>query len=79
MILFLFILHPDPRCCMRFINDDPDRKRRRQAEFLVHRNFDWNLVEEIAVLSQLEKNRVGAILNAAVHKPPIHILPDWYY
>lgn len=60
-------------------NDDPDRKRRRQAEFLVHRNFDWNLVEEIAVLSQLEKNRVGSILNAAVHKPPILIRPDWYY
>jgi hypothetical protein len=60
-------------------DDDPDRKRRRQAEFLVHHNFDWNLVEEIAVLSQIEKNRVGTILNAATHKPPIIIRQDWYY
>jgi len=30
-------------------DDDPDRKRRRQAEFLVHQFFPWELVSYVGV------------------------------
>ena len=33
----------------RDTDEDPDRKRRRQAEFLVHQLFPWNIVECIGV------------------------------
>jgi hypothetical protein len=30
--------------------DDPDRERRRQAEFLVHDRAPWEVIEEIGVM-----------------------------
>ena len=32
--------------------DDPDRKRRRQAEFLVYEGLRWNLISEIGVYNR---------------------------
>jgi len=32
--------------------EDPDRNRRRQAEFLSFNKFSWNLVEKIALPGQ---------------------------
>lgn len=39
----------------RYWNDTPedgDRKRRRQAEFLVYTSLPWRLIEEIGVISR---------------------------
>lgn len=61
--------------------DDPDRQRRKQAEFLVHRTCPWALIQEIAVLNDNMKMRVEEIL-AAFPPPvrrPVRIRPSLYY
>ena len=59
--------------------EEPDRKRRRQAEFLVHRLFPWDLVTEIGVWTAAVQAQVQAALAATPHKPPVTIRPGWYY
>jgi hypothetical protein len=58
---------------------DPDRMRRRQAEFLVHGSVPWTLVERIGVMTDACKVQVAAIVATAGHQPPIDVRPDWYY
>ena len=57
----------------------PDRKRRRQAEFLVHRYFPWELVTTIGVASEAMRARVQQALADAEHQPVIQVRRDWYY
>jgi hypothetical protein len=61
--------------------NDPDRKRKKQAEFLVHRFFPMAWIQEIGVFTPSSLTRVRDILepfatysalNVAVHA-------DWYY
>lgn len=61
--------------------EDMDRQRRKQAEFHVHREVPWPLIERIAVLNTAAKTRVEAVLARfpAVHQPPVVIEPSWYY
>jgi hypothetical protein len=58
-------------------NDDPDRKRRRQAEFLVHQFFPWNLVSYIGVYDRSIAEAVGKVVRS--DNPEIGIEPGWYY
>jgi ssDNA thymidine ADP-ribosyltransferase DarT-like protein len=59
--------------------DDSDRKRRRQAEFLVHHFFPWNLISQIGVVNAEMKERVERLLTGAGHRPPVHVRQQWYY
>jgi hypothetical protein len=59
--------------------EDGDRCRRRQAEFLVHRQFPWELVAEIGVLNSQVAAQVLEVLDNAPHKPAVRICPGWYY
>jgi hypothetical protein len=56
---------------------DPDRCRRRQAEFLVHQFFPWNLVKKIVAYDAANAKVVGGILNGPF--PPVEIRRGWYY
>ena len=58
---------------------DPDRKRRKQAEFLVHRFVPWRLVTEVAVIDGAAQSAAVAALAAAPHRPSVAIRPRWYY
>jgi len=58
---------------------DGDRKRRRQAEFLVHQTFPWTGVAEIGVMSQKIAASARSALNGAKHRPKVVLRPDWYY
>jgi hypothetical protein len=58
---------------------DPDRKRRKQAEFLVHQSFPWSLVEGIGVIDASTKAKVAAAMAQAKHQPTIAVQPKWYY
>lgn len=61
--------------------DDPDRQRRKQAEFLIHQRCDWALIKGIGVLNATMKARVEAILapfDEALHRP-VRIRRNWYY
>jgi hypothetical protein len=61
--------------------DDMDRQRRKQAEFLVHRRCDWNLIREIGVLNGRMKTRVEQILGGFPQElnRPVNVRPQWYY
>lgn len=63
----------------RDTDDDPDRKRRRQAEFLVYQIFPWDMVDGIAVMNKNAKNQVQEKVANAANRPPIKLQPDWYY
>ncbi len=60
---------------------DPDLQRRKQAEFLVHREMPWTAIRGLIVLDDGMKRRIEALL--ARHDPsthrPIEIRPAWYY
>jgi hypothetical protein len=59
--------------------EDMDRKRRRQAEFLVHDFFPWSLIVEIGVMNDRIKEQVETILDNSEHRPEIAIRRNWYY
>jgi hypothetical protein len=58
-------------------DEDPDRKRRRQAEFLVHEFFPWELVSYIGVYDLSVAKIVGEIIKGG--SPEIGIQRGWYY
>ena len=61
--------------------EDNDRKRRKQAEFLIWQGLDWDLLDGIAVLSSAMQQRVQGIIAgySARRQPPVHVLPNLYY
>ncbi len=64
----------------RYWNDtdnDPDRKRRRQAEFLVHRFFPWELVSYIGVYDRSIAETVGELIKGG--SPDVGIQLGWYH
>jgi hypothetical protein len=58
---------------------DPDRKRKKQAEFLVHGHFPWAWVEWIGVIDAVMADRVLEILKVASYRPRVTSQPKWYY
>jgi hypothetical protein len=56
-----------------------DVKEGKQAEFLVHGSFPWELIRRIGVYSAEMKARAEANLASATHRPPVEILRHWYY
>jgi hypothetical protein len=58
-------------------NEFPDRKRKRQAEFLVKQFLPWNLITHIGVYDQDIGNGVAAILQG--QGPVVQIQRGWYY
>lgn len=59
--------------------DHPGRKRRRQAEFLVHRHLPWELVAGICVRTSAAQARVIQTLERAEYRPPVVLRPNYYY
>jgi hypothetical protein len=58
-------------------DEDPDRCRRRQAEFLVHNFFPWKLFLEIGVCNTSTAEKVKTILAGA--GVPVSVKGAWYY
>jgi len=54
-------------------------KEGKQAEFLVERQFPWELVTRIGVLSQQVHAQVCTALEDTVHKPRVELKQEWYY
>jgi hypothetical protein len=59
--------------------DDPDRQRRRQAEFLVHRSLPLTLVRWLGVQSDLRGSQVGKLLADHALGRRVIVRPRWYY
>lgn len=61
--------------------EDPDRQRRKQAEFLVHQNFPLPWIRMIAVANNSTVQKVNQILAEYEHRPQVSITVqrNWYY
>lgn len=59
--------------------DHPDRKRRRQAEFLVHQQVELSLFLGIGVYNQRMKETVNKILKEYHIEMNVLIRPQFYY
>lgn len=51
----------------------------KQAEFLVHECFPWDLVEKIGVLDKKVTERVEEIIAEADHQPTVSVERAWYF
>jgi hypothetical protein len=60
-------------------DQDGDRKRRRQAEFLIHRFCPWSLITEIGVINATVQKRVCQILQNMKVSTPVTVYNGWYY
>ena len=58
---------------------DADVKDGKQAEFLMHESFPWELVERIGVVDSQIKARAEEAIDAADHKPLVNVEREWYY
>ena len=56
-----------------------DVKEAKQSEFLMYGDFPWTLVRRIGVMDRTMAQNVHAVIEAAAYRPPIEILPAWYY
>lgn len=63
----------------RDTDEDGDRKRRRQAEFLVWSSVPFDAVRIIGVRTSAMAERVARSLEGAPYVPKIVVRPDWYY
>lgn len=59
--------------------DDPNRKCKRQAEFLVHEFCHWNLIKEIGVINLTMQTEVREILQKFNIQTQINVYSNWYY
>lgn len=63
----------------RDTDEDNDRKRRRQAEFLVHQEVPWQLIRGIGVMDQAIADQVNEILQQFGQTMTARLRPNWYY
>ena len=57
----------------------PEIKEGKQAEFLLHEDFPWDLVERIGVMSPDVAQRVANAMRGAAYRPAVEIRREWYY
>lgn len=60
-------------------DDDPDRKRRRQAEFLVYEFFPWTSIIGIGTYDEDIKAKVENMMSNKEYKPQVKTKRQWYY
>ncbi len=54
-------------------------KERKQAEFLLHERFPFELVERIGVHSIVIETQAAEALADTPHRPLVEIRPEWYF
>jgi len=59
--------------------NNPGLKRRKQSEFHVFKELDWNLINEIVVYNQEAMNNVNNILNQAGITKTVRIDTNYYF
>jgi hypothetical protein len=56
-----------------------DIKEGKQAEFLLHHDFPWELIRRIGVYSAAIAQQATDAMNGAVHRPVVEIRKGWYF
>lgn len=59
--------------------EEPNRKFKRQAEFLVYQFCPWRLITKICVIDSKIKSQVEQILENVSYQPDIEVDASWYY
>lgn len=59
--------------------DDPDRRRRRMAEFLVHNRVPIDCFSAIVVRHDTLKEQVDGLLASTSIDLPVFVKPTWYF
>jgi hypothetical protein len=59
--------------------DDNDRKRRKQAEFLVWQRVPWHAIVAIGVIDEATARMTREAIAGATHRPAVTVHRDWYY
>lgn len=59
--------------------DDPDRKRRRMAEFLMHRFAPLQAINGMATMTTRMESRLTSILAEHGHAMNVKVQREWYY
>lgn len=59
--------------------EDPDRREKKQAEFLIHKKLPWEQIYGIAVNSEEALAKVESTVNGLHYKPIIKLKKEWYY
>lgn len=54
-------------------------KEGKQAEFLLHIDFPWSLVQRIGVASQAIATQAHAAIASAAHRPQVSVQQSWYF
>jgi len=54
-------------------------KEGKQAEFLMHESFPWELIEKVGVRDTTARRVVERALSDSDHQPPVHAERSWYY
>jgi hypothetical protein len=58
---------------------DPQILEAKQAEFLVQRRVPWSLVRRVGSGSREALQLAQRALVGKVHRPPVEIVPEWYF
>jgi hypothetical protein len=59
--------------------DDPDRRRRRMAEFLVHERVPWELFGAVVAMTEQTSNTVRGIMGRLRLETDVLVKSGWYY
>jgi len=58
---------------------DPLMKEGKQAEFLIHGSFPWDLIDRIGIYDIKMAGRVEEIVKKSRHQPVVEVRKQWYY
>lgn len=58
---------------------DPDRQRRRMAEFLIYREAPLSVIHQVGTYSDLHARRVRTALAGHTLQNHVFVRPTWYF
>jgi len=61
------------------VEEDPARKEKKQAEFLIYKKLPWELIYGIGVINDEVDSKLKLLLNNQSHKPIVKTKPEWYF
>lgn len=59
--------------------EEPDRRERRMAECLVHRQVPWFAFEHVRTMTPRRHRDALAVLEGVEHRPRVAVTPEWYF
>lgn len=59
--------------------EDGDRKRRRQAEFLIQKEVPFSMIKKITTMTRERMEQVQLIINKYDIDVLVELKPEWYY